>query len=352
MGETRLSFVSVVFEAELALLELQARSMARFVPADLAREIVLIDNTARGLPAAARTRLLEQYGHLAPAVRVLRPDDIARVPGAIGWRTQQVLKLAVAEQLSGDLYVVLDAKNHFVDVLEAADLVGPDGRPRANAYGYRTHPLRPNLEHVLTYLGLDPAPHVDRFTATVTPFVLDTGLVREMIRDVEARAGRPFAQEFVARELTEFFLYAGWILRSGRRLEDVYSLDLERCPTVWPKAATRAGVEEAVATVVERDAPLFAVHRRALATLDPDAVGALAAFWAERGLFPTADAARAFVAEFQRTYRRTARVQRLRELPYRLRSVPRKVRRVVARRLGRGAAGPGRADAVAERPGA
>ena len=324
-----LTFVTVVYETELMLLHLQARSLAAFVPDDLVHEVVVIDNTARGMPADARRALGAEYGRVADRLRVLRPDDVRRVPATTGWRSQQVLKLCVADLVSSERYVVLDAKNHFVAPLEPGHFQAPDGRPRGTAYGYAEHPLRPSLERVLRYLGLDPADHLHRFTATVTPFVLDTGTVRSVVRGVESRSGRDFADEFVAQELTEFFLYAGWIVARGDSLDEVYDLGQPSSPTVWPRSADEAGVAAAVRAAQERRAPVFAVHRRALAALDAPSAAALAAFWAGRGLFGSPQAAEAFVADFQREHARLSRQQRLRELPRRLRTL---VRRLLRRR--------------------
>lgn len=302
MAASSLSFVTVVFEAEFALLHLQARSMAVFVPRDLVREIVVIDNSARGMPADVRDGVMAGYGALAPLVRILRARDISRVPSTTGWRSQQVLKLCVAELLDGDRYVVLDAKNHFVRTLEPSFFTAADGRLRAVFYSYSTHTLRGDLEHVLRYLGLDPADHVEHFTATVTPFALDATVVTAMIRGIEERSGNDFAREFVANDLLEFFLYAGWIVAGGRSLEDVYDSDQVYCPIVWLDAAHLAGVQDAVRTAEERQTPLFAVHRRALAKLDRDSSAAIAEFWVRSRLFPSTEEAGRFIGDFQRAY--------------------------------------------------
>src|SRR5262249_23294214 len=155
-------------------------------------------------------------------VRILRGGDICAVPGTIGWTAQQVLKLSVADQLSTEHYVVLDAKNHFIDRAGSSLFVASDGRARATVHGYKNHSLRPMFEHVLAYLGLDPNDYLERFTGTITPFTLDTALVRTMMQDIERSRGRPFADEFVANDLTEFFLYSGWLVANGRSLDQVY----------------------------------------------------------------------------------------------------------------------------------
>lgn len=324
----KLTVVSVVHDVELPLLQLQARSLAVHVPVGLVGRIIMVDNTARGLRPAARARLLDGYGRHVDRVEVLRPAQVARVPAAVGWRSQQVLKLAVADLLGDERYVVLDAKNHFVGTPKREDFVTADGRATVTTYGYADHPLRASLERVLRYVGLDPAPHLASFTATVTPFVLDAGLVRELMRDVARRAGRSFPAEFVGAELTEFFLYTAWLLASGRQLGDVFHVHEGLSTTVWPRMADAAGVAEAITQGSDQRHPVFSVHRRALIGLDDEARQLLAEFWASRGLFDSPPDAEGFLAAFAASAPLAERRQRRRELPLRaLTGVRRAVRR-------------------------
>jgi hypothetical protein len=310
----RLTFVSVVFEIEFPLLVLQARSMARFLEESRVHQVLVIDNSASGLPAATLAELEREYAHLADRVRYVRPHDVCQVPATGGWRSQQVLKLCIADRVETGRYVVLDAKNHFVAAPDAAFFESADGRPTANAYSYEEHPLRPELERTLRYVGLDPEDHVGRFTATVTPFVLDTAVVRELVADVEAREGRPFPDVFVEQQLTEFFLYAGWITARSTPIDEFFHLHQRFCPVVWPGRADVAGVEEAAAAASERGTPLFAVHRRALVKLDQPATAALARFWVSVGLFADRSAADAFLSSFVTAYARVNRRRKLREV--------------------------------------
>jgi hypothetical protein len=257
------------------------------------------------------------------------------VPGTTGWRSQQVLKLCVAALVESDAYVVLDAKNHFVAPMSADFFRAPDGRARVTAYGYRSHPLRASLEKVLAYLGLDPEPYLDRFTATVTPFVLETAMVRDLIDGVASESGRSFPEEFVKRELTEFFLYSGWVLRTGQSLEEFFDLQDTGSPTIWPKGATLEGVRAALAQSAERGGPVFAVHRRALAALTPDGAGELARFWADTGLFDTEELARTFISDYARAFRKEARLQKIREVPLRALVLARRIQGTLARTEGR-----------------
>jgi hypothetical protein len=152
---------------------------------------------------------------------------------------------------------------------------------------------------------------------------------------VEAASARSFAEEFVANELTEFFLYSGWVLTTGRTLEDFYDLQENGCPTVWPRGATVEGVRAAVQLSRDRQAPVFAVHRKALAVLAGEAASELAFFWTEAGLFATTDEAKQYISDFARTFTRQARIQRVRELPRRALVLSRRLSRRLSLRLGR-----------------
>ncbi len=322
-----LTWVTPVFEAEVPLLQLQARSLARHLPAADAADVVVLDNTVRGLRAADRAALLAAYGPHAAHVRVLRPADVCALPRTSGWRRQQALKLAVAQSVRTPHYVVLDAKNHLVARPAPGAFVTPDGRARVRGYGYRTHPLRPAFTHVLAHLGIDPEAHLDRFASTVTPFVLDTEVVRALVRDVEESAGLPFAHAFVADDLTEFFLYAGWVVRRDGTLDHVMELTDEPSATIWPRGATADGVRETLATVASQGLPLLGVHRNAVPRLDVPARQVLAGFWADRGLV---DAEADGVALLERMARRHAverRRQQVRDVVPRALAVVRRARR-------------------------
>jgi len=305
------TFVTVTHPAEFDLLRLQARSMARFLDPRTVRGVLVVLNASS---AAARRRLevlLPAYGPLTDRVRVVAREEVARVRGSTGWRGQQVLKLLTCALVETDHYVLLDSKNHFVAEPSRDHFVGPDGRARLRTASYVAHPLRCNVERVLRYVGLDPADHLAEFSSTVTPFVVNTALVRELVKDVERCSGRPFDREFLAADLTEFPLYTAWLLARGIGWEDAHRLDGARSPAVWPRGRTLQGVRHEIAEVERLDAPVFAVHRRALAGLPDPAVDELAGFWTERGLFDSADAARNWIRDTSRRARRDLRREKV-----------------------------------------
>jgi hypothetical protein len=322
----------VAFESERSLLLLHARSLALHLDPQLLASVIVIDNSARGFRPEFVDRLRRAYGPFGDRLRVVRRAEVGSIPRGIGWYVQQVLKLQIVNHVETERYVVLDVKNLAVAPISADFFADPSGRPRGIAYTYESHPLRPGLERVLTYVGVDPAPYVERFTATVTPFVFDSATVRALIEWIEERSGRPFADEFMQRELLEFFLYSGYLVAQGAVLDEIFSLDRISCPTIWPRGANLASVRTAIEQVDIGGAPFVSVHRKALAVLDEAAVSELEAFWIRKGIFTDEAEFRDYLRDFRREFVREERLRKVRELESRGRRKLRQLLRRVDRR--------------------
>ena len=311
-----LTFVTVVFDVEVRLLELQARSLAMFVAPEAVGAIIVLDNSVRGLSRRQHRRLADAYGPLWSLVAIRRTRELIDAGAASGWRSQQAAKLTVASLVETSHYVALDAKNHFTRAVDRASFVGADGRAHGAVHGYHAHPLRDALERTVVYLGGDTdavARALDAFPPTATPFVFDTAYVRAMIADVTERSGRRFDEEFERAGLLEFFLYSSWLELRGPGIASAIDGQSIPSPTVWPRLASLAGVEQVIAEAADDDAFVFAVHRQALARADADTQARIARHWADAGLFDDADAARRFIRSFRLAYRPTLLRTRLAE---------------------------------------
>jgi hypothetical protein len=310
-----LTIVTVVFESEIDLLDLQLRSLARYLDPTGVAEIAIIDNCRRGLPTAALDMVRVSSGSLAPLTRVVPHDQIGRVPPTTGWRAQQLLKLMFARLVRTESYAVLDAKNHFVSPVGVDHFLAPDGRGRVNQVDYSGHPLRAELVRVLTMLDIEqPERLVSSFPATVTPFVFRTAIVLELMDAIAAAGGRSFAEEFVDGRMLEFFLYSGWLLKSGRSLESEFSADQTTGANLWAGSVTHDAVVEALARIDREHLPVLSVHRRALGRLEPATWRSLTDFWVDRGLFPDRAAAEVFHRSFVRSFARGERTRKLHEV--------------------------------------
>lgn len=282
LGRVRaLTLITVVFEADLGLLELQARSMRRYLDRRAVASVIVIDNTRAGMTTRGRRRLLSAYGDLAGAVRIIGTSDIVDVGGAAGWTSQQILKLAIADHVRTDLYMALDAKNFFVRPTGLEDFQDTDGRPRMGRHSYATHPLREAVARTLRFTGVDQDPWIDQFPVTHTPFVFVTDEVRAMRRDLETTHGTTLTDLFTREHLLEFPLYSAWLIAQDR-LDVHYAKTVIQCPGVWSGASSADEVRAVLDSAKRReDVHLVSAHRRAVARMRWSAVRVLGRFLAE-----------------------------------------------------------------------
>ena len=313
-GAPEMDFVTVVYELEQPLLALQARSMAQYLPREVAGRLVIIDNSCPRMRRSAISRLLANYGPLAPSVEVVTPKQLGISCDTWGDRGQQLLKLMVASHLRRERYVVLDAKNHLIAPLDLSWLYARDGRPRTRVHSYIGHPREHGLRLVLAHFGLDNS-LVDGFPASTTPFTLRTSVVRALMRHLEEQTQNDFATAFMATDMTEFPLYVGWLLSKCGRLESHFAVDDVVVPTIWPHLADRDRTREMIA-LAGATTPFFSAHRQALVTMDPGGVDAIARFWAGRGLVVDDEAGRALIASFRHQYARATLRRRLHRAPF------------------------------------
>jgi len=153
------TLVTVAYVDDVGFMHLQARSIARYVPRNLIKQIIVVENAPPALPDGWRHKLKREYGSLADLVKFIPASQLAvMAPDIGGWFTQQVLKLAVADEVATDYYLILDAKNHFVFPL-TRERLEVNGKPNMFIHGYEKHTLRRYLEPILHYFGL-PQSHI------------------------------------------------------------------------------------------------------------------------------------------------------------------------------------------------
>lgn len=282
----RYTFVTVCFERDIGLLQLQARSMRMFCPADLIGEIIIVDNSTLA-SVGWQDKVLHQYGDLARFVRVLSAGQIVELPpGTDGWYTQQILKVKVAAFVRTDRFVLLDSKDHLVRNIDRQFLETASGNPRTNGYSYADQPMREFLERTLIYLGLDVSMHVKWFTRTTTPFIMLRDEATKMVEYIERRESKAFANVFLEKGLSEFFLYSGY-LALQQKLFEVYDITQPNGPTVWVDNADEAGCRDIIGKVERSRSPFMAVHRKAIAKMKSSGRKVIAEYWHELNMFPT-----------------------------------------------------------------
>lgn len=194
---------TVVFEPEVDILHLQARSIDRYVTDIGTIYVVVNDHTPLNKID------VDQWGRHRSRVQVLPRRLFGSTWSDNGWVSQQCIKLVTAAISSADHCVALDAKTivikswpqfHSGQQLAVGTLpvypVFEPSRQRIN-----------QLWNIDLQRQLGPGG---------VPFWFVPRLVRGMISDIEHRVNRNFANWFQNQGcITEFLLYSGWLEYQG-----------------------------------------------------------------------------------------------------------------------------------------
>ncbi len=305
-----ISWVTVVYRAELGLLQLQARSMAKFLPADAALEIIVILNDPNPKRLATEVlKIAQDFGPhqpklrlvdpteiflgpqglrdaknaiLALARRVLRPVRIGRGSswrGYAGWHIQQAMKLAVSRNVKGDAIVFLDAKNHFIAPVSLNDFVTRTGQPRA-----RLERVQDNYfdwhRTARAYLGLDQVERDHPLPPSITPFVSKTETVRDTLAWIEKEDG-PMEYFFGngTPRGTEFTLIAAMT----EKRDETLTSDIVRFGSFF-RDATDEEVSELIEKARSGSLQMLGTHSGRLTKMTPEQCTPLFDLWIDIGL--------------------------------------------------------------------
>jgi len=215
--QTPVDLVCVTYEGDARLMILQMLSVDRLLDhAHVGRYVVVLNG--------ADNHTLAEYfrAHAFPRLSGALRDKIEFVDGkavlggaSAGWRDQQAIKLLIANHLTNDFYLLLDAKNHFIrPTLVSEFFLG--GSPKTwlkpmpeNWVQYMRHSLR--QFRALTEDNLKVMP------PTVTPYVMIRREALAAVQRIEAASGKVFTEAFadMGDKATEFFLYYAHFI-SGR----------------------------------------------------------------------------------------------------------------------------------------
>lgn len=141
-----------------------------------------------------------------------------------GWFRQQIIKLAAADRIPTPFYLTLDADVICCKPVSYGDLV-PGGRAAITLTSRRVHSdwwhqsaailgVRPRMRRFAPRLW-KPRLTTHRQGMSVTPAVLSTGHVRELMRALERKWKTSVAQVLAARPFTEYTLYFLYLESKG-----------------------------------------------------------------------------------------------------------------------------------------
>lgn len=201
--------ITIVFEEELSVLRLQARSIDLYCK-DVGNIYVVVndrDDVANQISRA-------WWGQYADRVIILPRSVFSTTYVDNGWLSQQVIKLMTAAVSYNKWSVVLDAKTLFV-----------------KPFNFDSKPVVGSLE---VYPVFEPSRQIvnQLFNINLTeqlgpggvPFIFHNQTVRAMIAEVETLTQQSFPKWFQSQGmLTEFLLYSGYLYYRDKDFSKLYN---------------------------------------------------------------------------------------------------------------------------------
>jgi hypothetical protein len=289
MLDHRFDIVCVFFDGDRTLQEIQARTIGLFIDEQLVNNVIFVFNEDRTMERETffRDRVLPRLGNFIQKHKLYFAEDISsgNLDGS-GWRTQQALKLAIARKVSSRLYMVLDAKNHFIRQVVKADLFGPRNLPRS-FWARPTGNLTQCFIKTCAVFEIDPEPYMLKAMPATTPYMMYTEHVLGAIDYLEFKEGANIDAIFTKRNryLTEFFSYFAYLVSRTTGPDELYDFGRRTAISLF----TRWPLEEAVAdeTLRKLSGPsitTFGLHRNRIPQLTDGQKEMIVSLWLQRGI--------------------------------------------------------------------
>jgi len=270
-----IDLVTVTFSGDLRLLELQILSVDQYWQhSDINEYTILInDIDHERIKDHLDDFLIRRISDsLRSRITIKNSTDVG------GWDSQQYIKLAAVSNSSSDWVLVLDSKNHFLKKVTAADYVN-----NGKGYTYKrkiTGSQTKWLAKSLAYFDLD---FDDESMPTITPYIMNKELVKEMLFHVKNKVQDKYKNKFLSspelKGATEFFLYFAFLKYKGI-LDDYYIFSDKKGETlftVWPQ--DHSIVKRYLLEALDDKYLYLGLHRRRIPQLDEQERFLLGQIW-------------------------------------------------------------------------
>ena len=294
----KIDLAVVFYEKEIDILTLLVKSLELYCDTSLVDKIYFINNALNQSEGreAFESKILPLFKTFKDAVSVVDAVSlgIQHNDGSNPYIAQQALKLSIATLSDKNHYLVLDAKNHFIRKLRRNDLFTEDGKPISHLQIHGGY-LKTCLQESCKYFEVD----VDtdkQVLPTVTPYLMITSLVRELLEEVRKREGTGIYELILKNDkLTEFLLYFAYLTYRGGK-SHFYSFEPKPYATLftkWPEA--EKDIKRVLDSTLEDGVWTFSVHSKRFEQLKNNEIDFISNLWVERGLFNSVDSAKKFI---------------------------------------------------------
>lgn len=289
--ETPVDLVCVTYEGDARLMVLQMLSVDRLLDHEhLGRYVIVLNG--------ADNHLLEDYfrAKAFPRLSSALRNKVEFIHGktvlggmSAGWRDQQAIKLLIANHLSNDHYLLLDAKNHFIRPTLVADFF-LGGSPKTY--------LKPMTEDWVQYMRQSlrqfqalSEDNIKVMPPTVTPYVMIRKEALSAVQRIEAHAGKVFTEAFakMGDKATEFFLYYSHFISGAGAFPYADAEPLgTTLYTVFPKEPEK--VHKLIEEADQKGHAVFGLHRKRMPQLTEEQHQDITALWRKHLLLDWEDA--------------------------------------------------------------
>ena len=240
----KLPIITVTCYRDLKLLELQAQSINLYLDKDCPVWIVVNEHDTVSWFDQFNKTIRHYYRDHTLTILTLNdfegewnhwvPSPVN--PWAVGWETQQVLKLAVAIHLSSTGYLILDSQNFLIKPWDPNSFDIAPGKIPYRHCDFYSMPME-TWEQYSEQLDIKPGHPLTYGMAITTPMFLHTDLVKGLINN---KGGvRTFSKwfKYATRLKSEFVLYVLWMIkhdafdRCHQLIEDYAQPYLRDCNT-------------------------------------------------------------------------------------------------------------------------
>ena len=293
--------VTVSYNQEIRLLQMQARSIARYADPAFVGTIYVISNEKRfrHFKRLFLRDVLPEYGAFAPRVKLLdHRDIIPKTLETTGWESQQVYKLKIADMLESPVYLVLDSKNLFIAPVSFETFFLEDGR-LGIMRGQMNEKLGKLFDNACALFGVTPSPECYELALPMaTPYPMVAAEVRSMMRFMEEARQADFFTAFIEGQLyCEFYTYYAWLLKEGK-LDSLYERQWAINLTLWNKEfIAREGMPAILDKLGLERTRMMGIHRKFLRDGTAEQKKQVGDFWMSRGLLSSSDEHVYFLSE-------------------------------------------------------
>jgi hypothetical protein len=140
-------------------------------------------------------------------------------PWAVGWETQQILKLIIAEHITESQYLILDSQNFLIKEWTPRKY-NPDKTPARP--GHFVMPIE-IWEQYSNNLNINVDPPTSDTMSICTPIFFNTDVVKQLIEHTGGYENFSWWFKNASRIKSEFILYALWLEKIGG-LEKFHSM--------------------------------------------------------------------------------------------------------------------------------